>query len=531
MHSRLEPVLSQKWTIYSNNRGVALVVALLLLAALALLGTTAFLFSTTETKIGNNYRSSEQALYVAEAGIQEALYRLRLFDDNTQAPPSGSMIVVNGLSNNNAHISIDPNGLLTDVTDDDGNGVIDDVSDLNFNGAYDNRTWMTKIMLTTSEPYTDTQTTIYTPTIQPSGSWLQYSSATADGTELTIEFKKDIQDMDGDGNTSEIVFYDAALSNPYNVETTTTHASGTPVLVITSTGRSNGSMKEIQIEAVRQPLAITGQASIEVNAVPTVAGNVLISGFNHEASTSPDDSGTMALTQFNSNGIDNHGGKEGTQTDTDANLSSGSEETDYETDIPYGAKVKSSGHKPGLYLTGGSFTLTGSTEVYGGDGATPWLVQTAAPAWSSLADALGVSQETVDSILAGANVTVADMDASGKLTVKPQGIIYINNAGGGNTLKITSSTPGYDGGWGLMYVTGNADFQNLTFKGLIYIEGDTSISGNFWILGAMAVKGSASADFQVNKGTFLYSDDVLKTMVNRGMGYTILAWREVLAGD
>ncbi|MCJ7615778.1 MAG: pilus assembly PilX N-terminal domain-containing protein [Desulfobacterales bacterium] len=63
--------------IYNNEKGFVLPVGLMFLAILALLGTTAVIITTTDLKIGTNYRLSEQALYVAEAGIEEARARLR----------------------------------------------------------------------------------------------------------------------------------------------------------------------------------------------------------------------------------------------------------------------------------------------------------------------------------------------------------------------------------------------------------------------------------------------------------------------
>jgi Tfp pilus assembly protein PilX len=63
--------------ICQNERGIVTGVALLLLAALALLGTTAAVVTSTDLLIGGNYKLSEQAFYAAEAGVEEARARLR----------------------------------------------------------------------------------------------------------------------------------------------------------------------------------------------------------------------------------------------------------------------------------------------------------------------------------------------------------------------------------------------------------------------------------------------------------------------
>ena len=516
---------------------------LMFMAVIAIMGTTAVIVTTTDLKIGGNYRQSVQALYTAEAGIEEALYRLSLFDDGgISAPHSGSMININGLTNNNAAINIDPNGLLSNNIDDDLNGAVDDISDLNYNTTYDNRTWQMKIMLNTSEAgYTDTNTAIYTTTIQPSASWLEYSSSTADGTELTIKYKKDSLDMDGDGNISEIVFYDGSLASPYNVETAATSATGQPVVVISSAGRSQGSTCIIQVEAVHQPVDIQAEGALMVDLSPTLSGSVLISGFNYDGSTRQSDCSPCNAVNwdnlpgiFDNNGVDNHGGAEKflpwyNSVDQDINLLAGTtpaneEELVTEQDIPYGNKLESSGHKPGVWTTQ---TVSPNADVFGGNNTESWK-RDSAGAWRSLADLLGVTQDQLDAILANANVTESDMDGSGHLQVAPQGIMYIDNVASGQALKITAATPNNTDGWGLMYVTGDLESQKLAFKGLIYVEGDSNITSSYWMMGCIAVKGTTSGNFSVGNATFLYSKDVLERFVNRGMKFVILSWQEVL---
>jgi len=60
-----------------DEKGVSLVVSLLLIAALLLLGTTAVFMSTTNVKISANYKTSNRAFFAAEAGIEEARARMK----------------------------------------------------------------------------------------------------------------------------------------------------------------------------------------------------------------------------------------------------------------------------------------------------------------------------------------------------------------------------------------------------------------------------------------------------------------------
>jgi Tfp pilus assembly protein PilX len=62
----------------ADQTGMAVVVALLVLALLSLLGITLLGLSVTESQIGSNESDLKKALFAAEAGIQEAMYRMRL---------------------------------------------------------------------------------------------------------------------------------------------------------------------------------------------------------------------------------------------------------------------------------------------------------------------------------------------------------------------------------------------------------------------------------------------------------------------
>ena len=59
--------------ISGNQKGVVLVTALIFMTILLLLGSTAVLVTTTDIKIGANYKVSSQAFYIAEAGLARAV--------------------------------------------------------------------------------------------------------------------------------------------------------------------------------------------------------------------------------------------------------------------------------------------------------------------------------------------------------------------------------------------------------------------------------------------------------------------------
>jgi hypothetical protein len=61
-----------------NEKGFLLIAALTLMAALTLLGTTAYILSSTDIKIGGNFRNNQMVLQVAMAGGERARELLRL---------------------------------------------------------------------------------------------------------------------------------------------------------------------------------------------------------------------------------------------------------------------------------------------------------------------------------------------------------------------------------------------------------------------------------------------------------------------
>ncbi len=61
---------------------MVLVTSLIFLAILGILGTTAYLGTTTDLKISANYKTSLQAFYASGAGLEEARARMRLLPSN-----------------------------------------------------------------------------------------------------------------------------------------------------------------------------------------------------------------------------------------------------------------------------------------------------------------------------------------------------------------------------------------------------------------------------------------------------------------
>jgi len=70
--------ISALHTVVASEKGFLLIAALTLMAALTLLGTTAYILSSTDIKIGGNFRNNQMVLQVAMAGAERAREALRV---------------------------------------------------------------------------------------------------------------------------------------------------------------------------------------------------------------------------------------------------------------------------------------------------------------------------------------------------------------------------------------------------------------------------------------------------------------------
>jgi hypothetical protein len=167
------------------------------------------------------------------------------------------------------------------------------------------------------------------------------------------------------------------------------------------------------------------------------------------------------------------------------------------------------GHLPGVMTTGDPISTDGSVDLLGAPTATD---TDPGNNFLTLAQVLGVTQEELDIILEGADRT--------------------SLAGGGpwDGITVINGDVGITGGSGrgLLYVTGDMTISgNFDWRGLIYVEGDLRNTGNAWVLGAVVVGGSAGVDFAAGTPAILYSRDMLLEALNASMHYIVLSWKEL----
>ena len=193
--------------IYGNEKGFVLPLGLMFLAIIAILGTTAVIVTTTDLKIGSNYRASEQAFYAAEAGTEEA--RARLGDIGQ-----------------------------TGIPDKDWRRFIGDAASATSIFGYDD---------------TDTDHNL-SASLQTN---LDYTVKIRHKTEADID-----NDLNSDGDKNDIILWGDS-DGDYNYEINLTE--GKPIEIITSQGTDSGANKIVTIETRHEPAFFDPPAALYVN--------------------------------------------------------------------------------------------------------------------------------------------------------------------------------------------------------------------------------------------------------------------------
>jgi len=227
--------------------GNILVVTLLVLFAISIIGATLAMVSSMDLKISGNQRTTTQSLFIAEAGLNEAIHRLSL--------------------SNPTNVSVD--GWT-------GNVAISDSE------PYD-PDWRTYIYLTSpgSAPKLG-GSNVSTGTLQDSGNgYLDYSAASGTDGVLMIEHKWDDLDGDGSRDVNEIVRYDALKIPPENF------SSGFPVEIITVTGSSADGSRIVQAEVTKRTMTARTLGALYIDKACKLTGNCDFCGYNHDISIPP----------------------------------------------------------------------------------------------------------------------------------------------------------------------------------------------------------------------------------------------------
>ena len=205
----------------SDERGAALVIALMVLLVLVTVSAALVTTSIVNTRLSGADQQRAKALDIAEAGVAEAVARIK----------SGEVP-----TNNNPKM-------------------------------------VTKIFLVNggSVPVLGTDSTGLA-TAQPGGNWLNYSTQTRNANTLTVQYKTD-------GARSSIYKYDVNKSFPINTLT------GMPIYEITSTGIAGQAKRTLQVDIVSQPFNLNIKGALASNVGVKFTGNAWACGYNHRVET------------------------------------------------------------------------------------------------------------------------------------------------------------------------------------------------------------------------------------------------------
>ena len=96
--------------LYQNERGAALVISLMFLVIMGLLGTTAMVMTTTDMKIGTNYRQNAQTFYNADGGVQYVIATIENDLKNGTTVANGTTNVLPTTVGNSEPFTASPTG-------------------------------------------------------------------------------------------------------------------------------------------------------------------------------------------------------------------------------------------------------------------------------------------------------------------------------------------------------------------------------------------------------------------------------------
>ncbi len=205
-----------------GERGIAMVVALLVLLVITTLGVLIMTTINVERRVVGHTLRATDALNVAEGGVNEAMSRIR--NGDITLSPSNPRAV--------AQIFLAPQGSVPVLgTDSVGLG-----------------------------------------TRQPAGEWLAYSSSGRGPDALTVEFKTDPA-------RSAVYKYDGSLAQPINL------VSGLPIYRITATGTTGTARRTIVTEVIQKPMYAVARGALTAGHDIQFVGNAVVCGYNHSADT------------------------------------------------------------------------------------------------------------------------------------------------------------------------------------------------------------------------------------------------------
>lgn len=221
MESSLRPSHSNH-----GERGIALVMAMLILMVMSLLGLVLMAGASMNRGLVGHDQRMRESLNIAEAGVGEAMARIgKLETLMDPTDPDDVCQVFNTLPGSVPALGPDSIGLATG---------------------------------------------------QPVGTYLNYTTATRGPDVLTIAWKKD-------PTGTMVMRYDR--TKPVAMNTLT----GSPVYTVTATGRVGNARRTVVTDVILRPFNIAMKGALVADVGIKFTGNAVICGYNHNTTTPTDD--------------------------------------------------------------------------------------------------------------------------------------------------------------------------------------------------------------------------------------------------
>jgi len=234
--------------VHRDERGIALVMAMLILMVMTLLGLVLMAGVSLNRALAGNDQRMRQTLNIAEAGVGEALARIRSQET--------------GMSPTDAR----------------------DVCQV-FN------------VLPGSVPVLGADS-VALATAQPAGQYLNYTKTEKGADVLTIAWKKNAAG-------TKVMRYDP-LSTPH-----VNSVTGYPIYVVTSTGRVGTTKRTVVSEVIQKPFTVNVRAALAADVAIDFVGNSVICGYDHRGDTPYDDGKDGRMPADATHCIDNETGVPG----------------------------------------------------------------------------------------------------------------------------------------------------------------------------------------------------------------------------
>jgi|GEM_PF-1838680 len=93
----------------TNERGIALIIAVSLLAVMSVLGALLMSSSSTEIQLSGNYRFKQESLYAADRGVEYAMAKISSKDDEDNFNIQADLDNINAAGDNNAGLKENKN--------------------------------------------------------------------------------------------------------------------------------------------------------------------------------------------------------------------------------------------------------------------------------------------------------------------------------------------------------------------------------------------------------------------------------------